>query len=51
MTKYHAIKTVYDGITFDSRKEARRYAALKLLERAGEISDLRTQVKYELIPL
>lgn len=50
MTKYHARKTVYDGITFDSRKEARRYTELKLLERAGEISDLRTQVKYELIP-
>lgn len=49
-SKYHAQKTVVDGITFDSKKEARRYGELKLLERAGELSDLRLQVKYELIP-
>jgi hypothetical protein len=29
-----------DGITFDSKKEARRYAKLKLLMRAGEIENL-----------
>lgn len=50
-TKYHSQKTVVDGITFDSRKEANRYQELKLLERMGEISDLRRQVKYELIPV
>lgn len=49
-SKYHATKTVVDGITFDSKKEAKRYAELKLLERAGAIRDLRRQVKYELIP-
>ncbi len=49
-TKYNAQKCVVDGITFDSRKEAKRYCELKLLERAGEISDLRLQVEYELIP-
>lgn len=38
--KYHNRKTVIDGITFDSAKEARRYMELKLLERAGEISNL-----------
>lgn len=43
-------KTVYDGIEFDSRKEAARYAELVLLQKAGNISDLRLQVKYELIP-
>lgn len=48
-SKYNAKKTVYDGITFHSAKEARRYAALKLLERARKISDLRRQVRYELI--
>lgn len=50
MTKYHSRKVMIDGIEFDSRREAQRYAELKLLERAGEITDLRTQVKYTLIP-
>ena len=36
--------------TFDSVKEARRNAELKLLEAAGEITDLRRQVRFELIP-
>ena len=49
-SKYHACKTVVDGITFDSKKEAKRYAELKLLERGGAIKDLRRQVRYELIP-
>lgn len=48
--KYGNRKTVVDGIAFDSRKEAKRYQELKLLEKAGEIKDLRRQVKYELIP-
>ena len=42
--KYHAKKTVIDGITFASKKEAKRWAELCLLERAGEITDLRRQV-------
>lgn len=49
-SKYSARKTAVDGIVFDSAKEARRYCELKLLERAGEISDLQMQVKFELIP-
>lgn len=49
-SKYGANKAVVDGITFASKKEARRYSQLKLLERAGEISDLQLQVKFELIP-
>ena len=48
--KYHANKTVVDGIAFDSKKEAQRYQELKLLVKAGEISDLRMQVEYVLIP-
>lgn len=48
--KYHAKKTIVDGITFDSAREAKRYQELKLLERAGEIRDLQRQVRYELIP-
>ena len=35
---------------FDSKKEANRYAELTYLERAGEITNLRRQVRYELIP-
>ena len=50
MTKYNAKKTVLDGITFDSKKEAARFQELRLLERAGEIQDLYCQVEYELIP-
>lgn len=49
-SKYGAAKTEVDGITFDSRKEARRYAELKILEKAGEIEGLRLQPEYELIP-
>lgn len=49
--KYGAVKTTtYDGITHDSKKEANRWLELNLLQRAGEISDLKRQVKYELIP-
>lgn len=50
MQKYRNKKITIDGITFDSRKEANRWMELKLLERAGEITDLQRQVKYELIP-
>ena len=38
------------GHIHDSRKEARRCNELTLLERAGEITNLRQQVKYVLIP-
>lgn len=48
--KYGAIKTTIDGITFDSRKEANRYSELKLLERAKEISNLKLQPEFELVP-
>lgn len=49
-SKYGAKKTLVDGIEFDSKKEAKRYSELKLLEKAGIIQDLRMQVKYVLIP-
>lgn len=48
--KYNNTKVTLDGETFDSKKEARRYCELKLLERAGEIRNLERQVKYILIP-
>ena len=49
-SKYHSEKVTIDGETFDSRREARRWTELKLLEKAGEIKDLRRQVKFVLIP-
>lgn len=49
-SKYGAKKTLEDGIVFDSKREAKRYQQLKLLERAGEISDLELQVEFELQP-
>jgi len=48
MSKYRNTKTVVDGITFDSKKEAARYVTLKMLEKAREISELRTQVRYNI---
>lgn len=39
-----------DGIGFQSLREADRYMELKLLLRAGRISNLELQKKYELIP-
>ena len=51
MNKYGAKKvTAPDGQKFDSMKEYNRYCVLKLLQRAGKISDLKRQVKFELIP-
>lgn len=48
MNKYRAKKTVIDGITFDSKGEASRYTELKLLEKAGVISDLELQPEFVL---
>lgn len=48
-SKYHAEKDVRGKLKFDSRKEARRYDALMLLLRRGEISDLRVQPEFTLI--
>lgn len=48
--KYGNKKTVLDGMTFDSRKEANRYAELRLMEKAGLITNLHRQVPIELLP-
>ena len=48
--KYGNKKTEIDGIAFDSKKEARRYQELLLLQQSGAIHDLKRQVKYILIP-
>ena len=41
--KYNAKKVVINGIEFDSKKEAKRYLELKILEKAGKIKDLQFQ--------
>lgn len=46
VAKYRNVKTEVDGIKFDSKKEAARYSELKLLEKAGEISDLELQTRF-----
>lgn len=48
--KYNAKSVEYDGIKFDSQKEALRYKELRFLISEGIITDLRRQVKYLLIP-
>lgn len=48
--KYGSKKVEVDGIVFDSKKEAKRYQELLLLEKEGEITDLQRQVKFVLIP-
>lgn len=48
-SKYRAKKTIVDGVTFASKRESKRYGQLKIMERAGLISDLRLQVKYPIL--
>ena len=50
MNKYHNVKTVVNGIKFDSRKESERYNELKMLERCGVISNLELQKRFEICP-
>lgn len=48
--KYHNKKTTLGGKTFDSQKEGLRYLGLLSMQQRGEISELREQVKFVLIP-
>ena len=48
--KYGNTKVNVDGVPFDSKREAARWKELRLMERAGEITALRRQVRFELIP-
>lgn len=48
--KYGAKKTQIGDIVFDSRKEAKRFQELKILEKSGYISDLKMQVKFSICP-
>lgn len=44
--KYNNKKTISNGITFDSKKEADRYHFLTRREHFGEIMDLHLQVPF-----
>ena len=46
MNKYRNKKVIVDDYIFDSIQESRRYKELKLLLRAGEISDLQLQPRF-----
>ena len=50
MSKYRAKPATLDGIRFDSKAEMRRYQQLSLIEKAGEISDLKIHPRFELQP-
>lgn len=48
-SKFGNTSAVVDGITFASKREARRYGVLKMLEQAGEIRELERQVSFPLM--
>lgn len=48
--KYGNVRVNICGERFDSKREAARWKELQIMARAGEISDLRRQVRFELIP-
>lgn len=50
MNKYHNRKIETSDGKFDSVREFRRWAELKFLFQAGEIGNLRRQVKFNLLP-
>ena len=49
-SKYGNRIVEYDGYKFDSKGERDRYVQLKMLERAGVISDLQVHVPFQLVP-
>lgn len=50
MSKYKNKKVVYKDMKFDSKKEYLRYLVLEDMQRKGEISEMKTQVPFVLIP-
>ena len=44
--KYKNQKIEYDGLKFDSKKESERYETLRDMQKKGEISELKCQVKF-----
>lgn len=49
-SKYHSKKVSIQGEVLDSKKEARRFLELQMLEKAGRISGLQRQKKFVLVP-
>lgn len=47
--KFKAVKVVLDGHKFPSKREAKRYAELKLLEQLGDVEMLCLQVKFPVV--
>lgn len=50
MSKYKNKKVTVGDLHFDSLKEARRYKELLEEQKTGTLTDLETQVRFELIP-
>ena len=48
-TKYHNIPVEVEGRRFPSKREKNRWVILRLMERAGQISDLQRQVSYPVV--
>jgi hypothetical protein len=48
-SKYRNEKVVVNGRKFDSKREAERAGELELMQKLGLISDLKYQVRFELI--
>ncbi|WP_336982542.1 DUF1064 domain-containing protein [Acinetobacter modestus] len=48
--KFNAQKVDMDGMTFDSKKEHKRYIELKAMQQRGEIFGLEHHTKFELAP-
>lgn len=49
-SKFHNVSTEVDGIKFASKKEAKRWQELLLLQKSGVITNLERQYKFELLP-
>ena len=50
MNKYKNKKITHNGITFDSKKEFKRYKVLSIWQKMGIISELTTQKTFILVP-
>ena len=46
--KYGAKQAIVDGYTFASQREANRYRELRLLQKAGVITNLELQKRYSI---
>jgi hypothetical protein len=48
--KFGNVKVEFDGEVFDSIRELARYKELLLIEKSGQIKNLRTKISYEITP-